>query len=316
MDSVPPWPVVQSMLLTVVLPGFAVGAGVLTVICAATRSETIRLIGGALALMGGLAAGNFTRGLLPWWSLEVGWPSLFPATLAAVSGGVVAALASARQGALPGAPGMARPDACLAPVPGEARRSAPSIGRFGFLTMAGCAFWLAPAGSPPAHLGLFALLFSASALNWEAFRRSGVQSLGRGALLALAIPWGLAAATVLIHAHSARFCDLAVLQTATLAGLGLIAALRRLDAAPLFAGPAVFFPALMLGGAANTFSEVPVASFILVALAPCALWSLKLPPIRQRSVRALAAAAVIAVLVPCAVAVILALRAEALDFGE
>ena len=87
MDSLPPWPVALSMLLTVVLPGFAVGAGLLAGVCAATRSETARMIGGALALAGGLALGNFTRGLLPWWSLEPGWPSLFPATLAALGGG-------------------------------------------------------------------------------------------------------------------------------------------------------------------------------------------------------------------------------------
>ena len=148
------------------------------------------------------------------------------------------------------------------------------------------------------------------------FRRSGVQSFGHCALLALAIPWGMAAATVLIHAHSARFCDLAVLQTATLAGIGLIAALRRMDVTALFAGPAIFFPALMLGGAANTFSEVPAASFILVALAPCALWILCLPSMRRWSGRTRVAAAIVAVLVPCAVAVALAMRAETLDFGK
>ena len=279
------------MLLTVVLPGLVIGASVLAVVCAATRSETIRLIGGALALAGGLALGNFTRGLLPWWSMELGWPSLFPATLAAIGGGVVAVRAMSAQG-------------CQW---GLALR---------LITTAGCAFWLAPTGSPLTHLGFYALLFFTSALNWEAFRRSGAQSLGHGALLALTIPWGVAAAIVLIHAHSARFCDLAVLQTATLAGLGFIAALRRLDVAALFAGPAVFFPALMLGGAGNTFSEVPVMSFILVALAPCALWTLRLPPMRRRSGRALAIAAIIVVLIPCAMAVALAMRAETLDFGE
>ena len=96
MDLLPPWAVVQSMLLSVVLPGFAVGAGLLAVVCAATRSETGRLIGAALALAGGLAVGNFTGGLLPWWSLELGWPGLFPATLVAIGGGVVSALAPAQ----------------------------------------------------------------------------------------------------------------------------------------------------------------------------------------------------------------------------
>lgn len=290
MDSLPPWPVVQSMLLTVVLPGFGIGAGLLAGVCAATRSETVRWIGGALALAGGLALGNFTRGLLPWWSLEPGWPSLFPATFAAVGGGVIAALASSTRG-----------------------------WRWGvalrFTTAAGCAFWLAPAGPLPARLGWFVLLFAGSSLHWEAFRRHGSSSLGRGALPMLAIPWGAAAATVLIYAASARFCDLAVLFSATLAGVSLVAILRRLDVTALFGGPAVFLPALMLAGMTNTFSEVPAASFILVALAPCALWSLHLPPLRHWSGRALGAAAVVAVLIPCAVAVALALRAESLDFG-
>ena len=85
--------------------------------------------------------------------------------------------------------------------------------------------------------------------------------------------------------------------------------------AALFTGPAVFFPALMLGGATSTFSEVPWANFILIALVPCLLWSLCLPPMRHWSGRALVTAAAVAVLVPCAVAVILALHAETLDFS-
>jgi len=291
MDSLPPWPVVQSMLLSVVLPGFAVGAGVMAVVCAATRSEAGRWIGGALALVGGLAAGNFTRGLLPWWSLELGWPSLLPAMLMAAAGGVIAALAASRQGS------------CW----GLALR---------FITVAGCSFWLAPTGSHLIRLGFFALLLAAGMLNWEAFRRDGNRSLGHAALPALAIPWGASAATVLIYAHSARFSDVAVLQTATLVGVGFVAAMWRLDVTALFAVPTVFFPALMLGGLTNTFSEVPAASFVLVALAPCALWSLRLPPMRRWSGRSLAAAALVAVLIPCAVAVALALRVETLDFGE
>jgi len=290
MESVPPWPVVQSMLLTVVLPGFAVGAGLLAGVCVATRSDKLRLIGGALALAGGLALGNFTRGLLPWWSLERGWPSLFLATLVAIIGGVIGSLVSTKQGWRAG-----------------------QVVRL--IALAGCAFWLAPTGSPLTQLGFFTLLFAAGVLNWEAFRCSAVQSLGSGALLALAIPWGLAAATVLIHAHSARFCDMAALQTATLAGVGFVAALRRLDVSSLFAGPAIFFPALLLGGAANTYSEVPRAAFLLVALVPCTLWTLQLPPIRRWSCPTLTAAALVLVLVPCGIAVALAMRYESLDFG-
>jgi hypothetical protein len=84
----------------------------------------------------------------------------------------------------------------------------------------------------------------------------------------------------------------------------------------LFSAPAIFLPGLLLGGAVNTFSEVPVTAFVLAAFAPCALWLVFLPPIRRWPLRFQAAAAVIAVLVPCATAVTLAMRAETLDFGE
>jgi hypothetical protein len=104
--------------------------------------------------------------------------------------------------------------------------------------------------------------------------------------------------------------------SATLAGIGLIATIRKLELTPIFAGPAVFFPALMLNGAESTFSEVPVASFILVAVAPCALWCVSLPPMRSQPGRALTVATTIAILIPCTVAVALAMRAESLDFGE
>jgi hypothetical protein len=40
MDSLPPWPVVQALLLSVVLPGFAVGAGLLAVVCTGLGRKT------------------------------------------------------------------------------------------------------------------------------------------------------------------------------------------------------------------------------------------------------------------------------------
>ena len=104
--------------------------------------------------------------------------------------------------------------------------------------------------------------------------------------------------------------------TATLAGVGLVAAWRKVNLAAIFAGPAIFIPALVLGGAANTFSEVPMASFIMIALAPVAEWSLRLPPMRRWVERPLNAVAVVVILLPCVVAVALAMRAETLEFGE
>jgi hypothetical protein len=161
-----------------------------------------------------------------------------------------------------------------------------------------------------------ALLFAASMLNWEAYRLHASRCLGRAAFLVLPALWGGAAATILIHAHSARFFDLAVLMSAALCGIGLIAMIQKLETPPVYAGSALFFPALMINGADSTFSEVPIASFVLAVLAPCALYALSLPPLQRLPSRALPFAALIAILIPCGIAVALAVRAESLDFGE
>lgn len=291
MDWLPPWSVAQEILLSLILPAFAAAAGLLAVVCAATRSQTIRMIGAAAALGAGLAAGNVRAGLLPWWSAEQGWPALFPATLAAVIGGVIAALVSAR------------------------RHWSLELA-LRLITAAGCSFWLTEAFPPLSGRRTAMLMFAGMVLNWEGLLLTTSRCSRRGTLPALAILWGGAAATVLIFAHSARFFDMAVLLTAVLCGIGLVAALWNLELAALFGAPAIFFPALMLAGAANTYSEVPLAAFALTAFAPCMLWILLVRPIRLWQERALTVAAVVALLIPCAAAVVMAARTETLEFDE
>jgi hypothetical protein len=87
-DSLPPWPLLESMLLTLVLPAFAAAAVVLAIVCLATKSANARTIGAAAALIAGLAAGSFFRDLLDWWPFDAapddessltlarGWPAL------------------------------------------------------------------------------------------------------------------------------------------------------------------------------------------------------------------------------------------------
>lgn len=62
MDAMPPWPVVKGMLLAVVLPGLAGGAGVLLAVCAVTRSETARMMGSRRGAGGGIGRGKFCPG--------------------------------------------------------------------------------------------------------------------------------------------------------------------------------------------------------------------------------------------------------------
>ena len=290
MDSLPPWALVRELSLSLLLPSLGISLIVMAAVCAATRSTPRRLLGGALALAGGLIAGNFFRGLLSWWSVEKGWPALFPATLAIIVGATIAALLSAR---------------------GKQGRGL----MLRFVIMALAAFWIAPGDSPLSRLGYFALIFAASAANLEMLQRPGRVHFGTKLLLAVAAIWGGSAATVLIAAQSARFSEMAMLLAASLGGAGVAALFWKLDLVALLAAPAIFYPALMLNGRANTFSEVPAASFILIALAPCALLVLRwpMPPRWPAPIRH--AAPFIALLLPCALAVLLALRAEPLDFS-
>jgi hypothetical protein len=304
MDWLPPWPLIESALRTLMLPASAAAAAVCAVTCAVTKRADLRMAGGVLALIAGLAAGNYFRDLLewwpgqtppdeagprlPWWALAQGWPSLLPVTAIAAGLGLVAALLPKR-------------------VPGIVLRAA---------TAAGVAWWLAEALPPFSKGATFAALFAGMALNHEALLFTAGRTLRRTALLALAIPWAAAASTVLIFAHSARFADLGGLMIACLGGAGLVAALWATQTRALLAAPAAFLPPLMLAGAANTYSEVPAAAFAWVAFAPCALWLLAIPRLRRLPPWAFAAVAILFVLIPCAVAVAMAARVEKLDFGE
>jgi hypothetical protein len=134
------------------------------------------------------------------------------------------------------------------------------------------------------------------------------------------LPLGLAlvaftAGAVLVHAHSARLMDLAVVLGAALAGLALEAALQRADVGGAAGGVALALPGLMLVGQQETFSQVPVAGFLLPALAPLALAVLFAPPFNRLSGRAQALVGVALLLLPALVGFALAARVESVDFG-
>jgi hypothetical protein len=311
MGSLPPWPVVQELLLRLVLPAFAAAAALFGIVCLLTRSAGVRMIAGAAGLAAGLFTGNYCRELLTWWPLdpsalaavqddaskvswwqvERGWTALLPAAAVALCGGLIAALISVRTHK-----GV-----------GVALR---------VMVAAVCALWLTEPFSQLSLPATIALVFAGMVLNWESAVLLDRIGTGRIAVPVLTLIWGGAAATVLIFAHSARFSDLAVSVTSAFFGAGIVAVLWGQNMSVLFSAPAIFLPGLLLGGAVNTFSEVPLTAFALTAFAPCALWVVFLPPIRRWPLRFQAAAAVIAVLVPCAAAVTLAMRAETLDFGD
>jgi len=124
----------------------------------------------------------------------------------------------------------------------------------------------------------------------------------------------LSGSIVLIHAHSARFTDIALILAAGSAGIAIIAAWRRCRLGGTAPIAATVLPGLMLAAQQSTFSDVPAEAFVLIAMAPLAL----IPLIFIRSAGRVGwkfpIAGWILLLIPATIAVILAVRAETLAF--
>lgn len=312
MPPIPEWSLIQSLLLQLVLPA---GAAAAVAFLALRFIPRLNRAAVPLGVAVGLVAGNFGRGLVPFDALEFGWPGLVYAALIPLVGiGLMMA-------------------AVLADAKPKARRTA-----FGFsllLILAGVLLatpsdvplpWLTAgtpdeaASPPPASpwpqlmalpvcgllvLGIYGSLRETLSRAWP---RAGLPITG-------AI-WGGGCMTLLLYAHSARFADLAMLMAVPLVAVGLLNRLGKpVDDRAAVAGASVFFPGLMLAGWLNTFSEVPAVCFALVGLAPLILGMWLIPPLRRRLDGRGKWLAVATLVVPIAVAVGVAMRYEALDFG-
>lgn len=122
------------------------------------------------------------------------------------------------------------------------------------------------------------------------------------------------AAAILLHAHSARLTDVATLIAFASFGITAIAFLGRIDAAGAIPAMAVALPGVLVAGYHETFSAVPAIAFLLPALAPLATALLSFMP--ERFVKGWRLWAIAALLVgaPTFAAVVLAARAEPLQF--
>ncbi|MFT3878144.1 MAG: hypothetical protein QM703_00615 [Gemmatales bacterium] len=121
---------------------------------------------------------------------------------------------------------------------------------------------------------------------------------------------GLATALVMLHAHTARLSDVALMWMISSVGLFFSAMFSKTEIQGLSGPSAVFFPFLLFYGRLSTFSEVPVWSFILVVAAPaaCLLCLLAQPKFRLWSVT-------VAWLLFLIAAVGLAMRYESISAG-
>jgi len=150
-------------------------------------------------------------------------------------------------------------------------------------------------------------------LAWQSLDRLGKSSPG-GWLPAVSAAILLVAAGVILHAHSARLADVALISAGALIGLAAIAWLAKADASAAAPLIAIGLSALMLNAYHVTFSEVPVWSFLLVAASPLGLLPLLLVPSDRRAGGLFVLLAWALALAPAIAGLVLAMRVESLSF--
>lgn len=270
------WP----LLLAAALMTLLVVAGWL-----AKCRDAMAQLGSAIALAAGLALGLWLRAALPLTQFPgpAAWDWLPWVTAAALAVGAIAHLPGVPAGVGWGLRGTVAAHAGWLLTPGDLRNE--------FL-------WA------PLVLGAVVLA------EWAVHEQLDWNGLTP---LAVALP-AATASVVLIYAGSAPFHEIALILTGALFGVGLAAVVLRAQAGAASAGVVVILPALLLAGSYTTDTEVPKASFALVALAPLTLAASLLPAWQRRQKKGLWAVQFLLLVLPLAAAVLLAAQYESLEY--
>ncbi len=272
----------RDVLLNSVLLPAATAAVILVGVLFAGRARAAAF-GTALAFAGGFALAAFPD-VLPLKPGIAAWHWLPTAALAALAAGVLAR-----------------------PLPWRAAKWMLWGGTAGLAAwllvppyLAGTTRWAMPT------LGLVILA------EWNVLERLARTTPGGQAPLALALTF-VAGSVIILHAHCGRLAEVALIAAGALTGLAVVAWWARVNCAGAVPAAAVLLPGVLLAGQSETFSDVPDSAFALVALAPLVLSLTLLPSLRRWPLPRLALLRLLLLLVPLACAVVLAVRAEALD---
>ena len=330
MSSLPPVAEVIDALLKIVIPAFGVTA-LLAAGAAILFGKRCTYLTAALAILLGLLAANSLRGVF-----VTRFDAEEPLTLRVWSRGLLSAIAGEK------APVQtSQTDEIVAEVESESPRI-PRAGRYWIpsavilvtaIEILAKAFslpnlWLqlvrlvasivAARLFVPAELAMSHAWLSWSVgiflfLVWLILGQLSVQ-VPSGVASVVVVASSFAAATVLIHAHSARLTDAATMIMAASAGLAVVAAWRGIETVSAAPVSAVFLTAIMLSGYHETFSEVPLTAFVLPAASPLVAGLVLLFPAAWRQGAQAWVVTAVCAGVPAVASVILATRAESLSF--
>jgi hypothetical protein len=152
-------------------------------------------------------------------------------------------------------------------------------------------------------------------LSWIAL--DGIAHAGAGAqVAAYQSAIFLGAGIVLLYAHSARFMDIGVILSFAMLGVAVAAGAAKADASGAIPAGVAVLPGLMLNGRILTESNVPLASFWLIALAPLALTPFLIPSLAVRNGWIVRIVRAVLVLTSVVIAVVMAAQHEQLVFEE
>ena len=297
--SPPPLADVLDAVQHVMLPAAGASAFVFAAVLLLGRFANL---GAALAVCAGLVAGNWEKVPMPAVPTASAWTHLPGYAFDLLVIGLLTQLAT-RGG---DQPGVLSPSRRLLVGVKWLVRSA---------TVAYCANAVIPADPGFDRRQCYSLFVVGSLALWFALDR--LAECGNPAeALALPALVALLGGGVFLYAHSASFMDMATILGSALLGVAVVAGGVKVDARgaiPTFVG---LFPGLLLSGRALTTSEVPAASFVLVAVAPLTLLPWAVPRLSRRTGPWPRVLRFVSVLTPLVVALILAGRVETLPWDE
>jgi hypothetical protein len=173
--------------------------------------------------------------------------------------------------------------------------------------------WVAPPQLLEANIWLKPALAAATLLVWIA--TDGPARSGSGdQTMALVAACFLAGSVVFIYAHSKRFMELATLFGFGFAGIAAVARVSKADTSGAVPAAAGLWPALALNVwfQTQTDSLIPVSAYWLLALAPLGMLPFLHPRLARQNPWLVGTLRALAVLIPLAIAVVMALQFEQL----
>ncbi len=329
MPPLPPFEVIRDQIVYLILPAL-LGGGLIPLV--GIKWPALAKAALPVGILAGFAFPNLFEQRLDWWLDQSGqwllfehsWYSLFSATAMCLIVGALTTFIAER-------------------FSGRAFMGWVALGlNVAALLFAG--WWLAPGDLTwnemliPRQVaaGILGITMISIALLlttvWQA-------ALAGKAWMLLAFLWGLASVTVMIHAHSLIFTELAIAMSCALFAAGIVPAFQMKKSSEncdlagathesfrekfsvlgssigCWTGPAVFYPALTLGAATNTYSELPLLTFFASGIMPLSLAIFLIPALWPKCPHRRLIYVTVVLALPGILAIILAVSNESIGVG-